>query len=73
MNHWTNITDPTAPWNERESNDRTRCTCGCDRFVDDLDPCKIDGRLFADICASNLTTLRMEGFINVASKTKKLK
>ena len=49
------------------------CACECGRFVDEFDPCKIDGRYFSDHCASNLTTLRMEGFINVASKTKKLK
>ena len=73
MNHWTNITDTTAPWNERESNDRIKCSCGCGRWVDDLDPCILEGKPFADHCAGNLTSLRLEGFINVALKTKKLK
>lgn len=63
MNHMTLITDPEAPWNERESNDRIKCECGCERWVDDIEPCIIDGRYLSDICASNLTAL----------KTKKLK
>ena len=67
----TLITDPAAPWNERESNERIRCVC--DRFVDDFDPCIIDRKYFCDRCASDLMYLRMEGIIEPAStKTKKL-
>ena len=39
-----------------------------------IDPFVIDGRTFCITCASDLTTLRMEQYINgVSSKTKKLK
>lgn len=50
---------------------------GCGKTVDGiaaLDPIEIDGRLFCDSCASDLTALRMEETIEgVALKTKKLK
>lgn len=61
-----------------EARIREEFTCeGCHRTVDGiaaLDPCIIDGRLFCDSCANDLTTLRFDGAIErVSIKTKKLK
>ena len=49
------------------------CACGCEREVNEDDPCMIDGELFSDHCASNLTALRLEGYLRSAtSRTGKL-
>ena len=53
-----------------------QCEC-CDKIIDGyeaIDPFVIDGRIFCIVCASDLTTLRMNEYINgVSDKTKKLK
>ncbi len=37
------------------------------------DPCVIDGKTFCDVCASNLSYLRLEGYISeVAPKVSKV-
>ena len=54
--------------------DNIECACGCGRYVNEFDPCCIDGELFSDHCASDLVNLRFQGEIEgVAIKTKKLR
>ena len=55
---------------------KTRCTC-CNRSLDeyeDADPIIIDGFIFKDSCAGDLTSLRLQGFIKeVSTRTRVLK
>ena len=70
-------------WDERMiMNEEARCeeqfTCqGCGKTVEGyaaIDPIIIDDQPWCDVCASNLSHLRMAGEINgVAIKTKNLK
>jgi len=48
--------------------------CGCELSeLESADPCEIDGEIFCDEHASNLTQLRLDGFISeVSCKTKLL-
>lgn len=60
---------------EGRMEEELQCTA-CDKWItgyETIDPIVINGHTFCDCCASNLTALRMEGFINVSDKTKKLK
>jgi hypothetical protein len=54
-----------------ETIEYTKCECGCGRIVSEFDPCIIDGRMFSDHCASDLTYLRDEGYISENYKEPK--
>ena len=52
------------------------CDCCYNRLteVESADPCMIDGRVFCDKCASNITQLRLDGYIgDVSAKTRALR
>ena len=51
-----------------------QCSC-CDKTIDGfnaIDPFIIAGMVFCLYCASDLTTLRMKGYLRQADKTKNL-
>ena len=56
-------------WPHEDETIELRCTC-CDGLLNDVetaDPCIIDGKTFKDSCASNLTSLRLQGFVKQAA------
>ena len=71
-----NIDDGYALNEEARITEEYQCDA-CGKIIDGyaaLDPCIVDGRIFCDSCASDLTTLRFDGEIEgVSIKPKKLK
>lgn len=58
MNHWTLISDPSAPWNETESS-VIECN-NCHEPLTDAelaDPIKVRGEFYCDYCCSEITRL----------------
>jgi len=56
-----------------EEQEPIRCEC-CNNVLNDYetaDPCEIDYHTFCDDCASNLTSLRLQGFIKQAADITK--
>lgn len=73
---WGAANDPLAPWNQPDNEHLFECDA-CQKILnkyEDGDPCVIDGRTVCDLCASDLTALRIDGVLGAVSlKTKKLK
>ena len=57
---------------DHETIEKTKCECcgGWLKDYEEADPCTIDRHIFCDDCASDLTSLRLQGYIKpVADRT----